>query len=324
MAAFPPLDDMRILNLEPDGYSADALKILQSHGDVVYGPLTRDDLLLALPSIDILVVRLGHQIDRKAIEAGKSLKAIVTATTGLNHIDIDAATERNIAVLSLKGEQEFLKTVHATAEHTMALMLALMRRLPFAHQSVMDGQWNRDLFKGGELEGKTLGILGLGRLGSKVAHYAKAFGMRVIAYDTDPSCVFDGVETVNSAADLARTSDIVSVHIPSNKHNRHFVNVHFLSAMRPGSRIINTARGDVLDQAALISALQSGHLSGAALDVLEEEYQGSMGTSALVEYARGHHNVIITPHIGGATQESMHKTEIFMARKLDAFLKGCA
>lgn len=315
---------MRILNLEPDGYSADALKILQSHGDVVYGPMTREDLQSVLPSIDILIVRLGHQIDRSVIQAGVNLKAIVTATTGLNHIDVDAAAERNIAVLSLRGEQEFLKTVHATAEHTMALMLALVRRLPFAHKSVMDGLWDRDLYKGEELEGKTLGILGFGRLGSKVACYAKAFGMRVAAYDTDESLPFEAVEKINSPVALARMSDIVSIHIPSNEQNKHFVNLDFLSSMKPGARLINTARGDVLDQNALLSMLRSGYISGAALDVLEEEYQGSTHQSPLINYAREHENLIITPHIGGATGESMHKTELFMANKLSKFLKGHA
>lgn len=123
---------------------------------------------------------------------------------------------------------------------------------------------------------------------------------------------------------LARVADIVSVHIPSSERNRHFVGADFMSAMKPGSKLINTSRGDILDQAALLAALQSGHISGAALDVLEEEYHGSLSSSPLIDYARNHDNLVITPHIGGATHELMHKTEIFMARKLDAFLKGSA
>ncbi len=309
---------MRILNLEPDFFNPDALKILKNLGSVVDGPLS--ELKEDISNFDIIIVRLAYQLNETFLARAKNLKIIVTATTGLNHIDLLACKNKNITVLSLLGEREFLNTIHATAEHTMALLLSLTRKIPFAHLHVMNGQWQRDAFRGVELSGKKIGIIGLGRLGAKVARYAQAFGMDVCSYDTNSSIRMDGVTNVTYES-LASSSDIVSIHIPSTHENKHFIGKKFFEHIKPGSLLLNTSRGDVLDQTQLLLALKSGDVSGAALDVLEEEYNGSIKNSPLIEYAKLHENLIITPHIGGATIDSMDKTELFLVQKLEKFVR---
>ncbi len=310
---------VRILNLEPLHYSPDAQAVLETLGDVTNSPLSRNELIKQIGNFDVLIIRLGHQIDKEILDAATSLKIIVSATTGLNHIDLEATQNKNITILSLQGERDFLNSIYATAEHSFALILALCRKLPFAHQSVLNGNWDRDAFKGNELQGKNLGIVGLGRLGSKVTQYAKAFGMMVYAYDTNPAVSMENINLV-PLQKVARSCDIISIHIPSSTDNHHFIDSDFLNQMKPNALLVNTSRGDVLDQAALLKALGSRKIAGAAVDVLEEEYNGHIQSSPLIEYAKNHDNLIITPHIGGATYESMHKTEIFMAQKLQRFI----
>ena len=311
---------MKILNLEPEQYSPVANDVLSSLGTVTNGLMSREDLIGSISAYDVVIVRLGHKIDREVIDAGTALKVIATPTTGLNHIDVDYATKKNIAVLSLKGETEFLSGIYATAEHTMALMLSLARHIPHAHNSVLDCIWNRDLFKGIELEGKTIGIIGLGRLGKKVSGYAHAFGMNVISYDTNPSCSAQNVVNVDLDT-LLKTSDVVSIHIPSMPENLHFINDVCFEKMKEGVFFINTSRGDVICQSSLLKALQNKKIGAAALDVLEEEYDGVIEQSPLLEYARNNQNLILTPHIGGATYESMYKTEVFIAQKICDWVK---
>lgn len=313
----------RILNAEPEGYSEKAKAILKGAGDVVEERLTRERLIRRLPGFDVLIVRLGIQVDREVMDAGRRLKAIVSATTGLDHIDTEYARGKGVAVLSLKGEREFLKSVRATAEHTWALLLSLIRRVPQAFGSVREGAWDRDRFRGSELFGKRLGLVGLGRIGSMVAGYGLAFGMKVAAYDPLAEEWPDGVERKDSLAALLGVSDVVSLHTNLDEKTRKLIGPAELGAMRPDAILVNTSRGDLVDEDALLSALASGRLMGAALDVVSGErgIGGGKGVPPLVEYARAHDNLLITPHVAGATRESMEKTEIFMARKLSEFLK---
>ena len=315
------MPSLRILNAEPENYSAEAASILAGLGEVVNGPLQRADLLAALPGLDILIVRLAHQIDREALEQAGRLKAIVTATTGLDHIDLEYARLKGIAVLSLRGETEFLRSIPATAELTWALLLALVRNLPAAAQSVTSGRWERDLFKGHDLAGRTLGILGLGRIAEKVAVYARAFDMRVIAFDTERKNWPAGVERLASQSDLLRQSQVLTIHVPLNPSTTALIGTTQLALLPRGAVLINTSRGQVIDEAALLQALESGQVAGAALDVLSEERTGDLPASPLIRYTRDHPNLLITPHIGGATYESMAATEIFMAKKLKKYLE---
>jgi D-3-phosphoglycerate dehydrogenase len=313
------MDGLRILIAEPENYAAEALAVYQALGTIELGPLTRAELLERLPEAQVLVVRLAHQIDAQALEQAAKLRAIVSPTTGLDHIDLDAAARRGVTVLSLKGETVFLRSIPATAELTWGLLLALTRHIPQAHESVLRGEWDRDRFKGHDLAGQTLGILGLGRIGEKVARYADAFGMRVIACDPYRAEWPAGVERAAGLADLLAQSEILSLHVPLNAETHRMIGTAELNLLPRGALLINTARGDVLDELALLAALESGQLGGAALDVIWNERAG--GGTRLAEYARRHANLILTPHIGGATVESMAATEVFMARKLRDGLK---
>jgi D-3-phosphoglycerate dehydrogenase len=312
---------IRILNIEPEGYCDEARDILTQLGEVVETPLQRIELLKKLPGYDVLIVRLTHQIDREVIDAGSCLKIIVTATTGLDHIDMDYARSKGITVLSLYGETEFLSTVNATAEYTWALLLALIRRIPQAFFSVKSGNWNRDSFRGSELYGKHLGIVGLGRIGRKVAGYGLAFDMKVSAFDPYVEKWVDGVVKMANLSELLRCSEVLLLHVPLSSETTGIIGTEEIHLLPRGAVLINTSRGELIDEKALIRELERKHLAGAAVDVITHERNSEQRqNNPLFAYAGDNNNLIITPHIAGATYESMAKTEVFMARKLTAFL----
>ena len=311
-----------ILNAEPENYSQQALAILQQAGVVQMATPNRAELLVALAEVEALIVRLAFQVDEEMFAAAPKLRAVVSATTGLDHIDLVAAERHWVQVLSLRGEVDFLRSIPATAELTWGLLLALTRKISLAFSSVLAGQWQRDLFKGHDLACKRLGILGLGRIGHMVARYGLAFGMRVLAYDPQPLQWVEGVERITSLNELLEQSDVLSIHVPLNSTTVGLVGAAELSRLPAGALLINTSRGEILDETALLVTMENGHLAGAALDVLSHERSGSLVTSLLVEYARTHSNLILTPHIGGATYELMAATEIFMAQKLVNYLRS--
>jgi D-3-phosphoglycerate dehydrogenase / 2-oxoglutarate reductase len=311
---------IKILNIEPDGYSSDARGILDQLGTVDEFQGQRSELISIVQDYDVLIVRLAHEINRELIEAAKRLKVIVSATTGLDHIDLNYAAERAVEVLSLKGEITFLETISATAEHTWALLLSLIRRIPGAAESVRNGGWDRDSFKGSELDGKRLGVLGLGRIGRKVAKYGVAFGMTVSAFDPMATQWPDSVERMTSLEALLGQIDVLSIHVPLNTETTGLISRTELQTLPAGSIVVNTSRGEVVNEIALLESLESGHLGGAALDVVSFERQAASRGGGLIEFARNSERLLITPHIGGATNESMWKTEIFMAQKLQRLL----
>jgi D-3-phosphoglycerate dehydrogenase / 2-oxoglutarate reductase len=312
---------LSILNLEPEGYSPQANALLGKIGYVTEGPLDRTALIERISHFDIMIVRLGHQIDGEILAAAANLRIIVSATTGLNHIDVEEAEARGIQILSLQKERDFLDTIYATAEHTWALLLGLIRKLPQAHQHVVSGGWDRNRFKGTELHGRALGIIGMGRLGSKVAGYGKAFGMKVMGCDLlQDVSELQGVGST-TLEKLLSESEVISLHVNYTPENHGMINQQAFERMKPGALFINTARGELVDEAALLEALNSGILGGAALDVLCGEVTGWNMSTDLIEYAKQHENLILTPHIGGCTVDSMGKTEVFMAEKLRRFLE---
>jgi D-3-phosphoglycerate dehydrogenase len=312
----------RILNAEPDRYSPRARAALEEVAEVVEQTLDRDALVKALSGYDALIVRRAHRIDAALLDAAPRLRAIATATTGLDHIDLRAARDRGVEVLSLRGENEFLRSTAATAEHTWALLLALMRKVPSASAAVRRGEWDRDAFRGRELEGKRLGVIGLGRIGERVARYGQAFGMEVRAFDRYREDWPDDMIRMPTLETLLETSDVLTIHVPSNEDTRGMIGRRQLSRLPSGAVIVNSARGAVVDGAAVADFVKSGRLAGAAVDVVEGETAvGGVGSDALVLAARELDQILVTPHIGGATAESVEKTELFMARKLADFLK---
>lgn len=311
----------KTLNLEPIDYSPEAREIIKSHSDFQDGPITRKSLKENIGDYDCIIIRLGHKIDRDLLKHAENLKVIVSATTGLNHIDIKEANSRGIKILSLKGETEFLETVTATAEHTMGLILSLIRHTPQAHNSVMNGKWDRNLFKGHDLFGKTIGIIGYGRLGKIVAKYATAFGMNVMAYDTKSISKDEPVENAPLYHVLSQ-SDIITLHASYLPENEGIFDKTYFDKMKKGAVFINTARGEIVNEKSLLEALETKHLSGAALDVIANEQDlpiSPINDNPIYKYAREYDNLILTPHIGGATYDSMYKTEVFMAHKLVEF-----
>jgi D-3-phosphoglycerate dehydrogenase len=306
----------RILISESGGFSTRAAARLRQAGEVVLADLDRNDLLFAVRDVDVLWVRLRHQIDGEVLSSAPRLKIIATPATGLNHIDLEEAGRRGIQVLSLRGERDFLRDVRATAEHTMALILSLLRRVPGALAHVLDGGWNRDLFRGSELYGKAVGIVGYGRLGRAVARYLKAFDATVLASDPNVKTSNNSGVTLLPLMGLLREADLVSLHVDLNPATCSFFGREQFSVMKQGSWFVNTSRGELIDERSLLDALQSGRLAGAALDVLCGERSEGMADHPIVAYAREHDNLIVTPHIGGCTTESMEKTELFLAEKL--------
>ena len=308
---------MKLLVAESEGFAPAALSLLRTKTEVIEADLDRKGLLQAAPDADILWVRLRTLIDVEVLDAAPRLKFIVTNTTGLNHIDLDTAQTRGIRVLSLRGEVDFLNEIRATAELALGLALALVRRIPAAHEHACDGQWDRYQCKGNDLYEKTAGIVGYGRLGRIVAGYCRSLGMRAVAttLETERLALEAGVNLV-PLDKLLSESDLVSLHVNLTPDNRKMSGPEQFARMRPGAWLINTARGELIDEPALLWALRSGHLGGAALDVIADEHRGTGRRHPLIEYARNNSNLVLTPHIGGYTRESLHKTEFFLAQRL--------
>ncbi len=244
---------------------------------------------------DALVVRSRTRVTEAVLEAGQRLRVVGRAGVGVDNIDVEGAEKRGIAVLNAPGGN-----VVSAAELTMALMLSLVRHIPQAAASLKRGKWERDRFKGVELRGKTLGLIGAGRIGAEVAKRGLAFGMKVIIYDPylpDERAREIGVERVTLDA-LFRSADVVSIHTPLTDETRGLVGANELAMMKPTAYLINAARGGVVDEAALEKALRNGRLAGAALDVFEQEPVAADNTLLRLD------NVIAIAHLGAATYEA--------------------
>lgn len=315
----------RILIAEREGFPPQALARLERVATVELEDLDRPALEDAVAAADVLWVRLRHRIDRALLERAPRLKVLVTPTTGLNHVDTEELERRGITLLSLRGEVEFLRDVRATAEHTVGLLLALLRQTAAAAADAQAGGWRRDRFQGTEIYGKTVGIVGYGRLGRIVSRYLKAFDARVIASDPKlPAGYGDGTVEGVTLARLVAEADIVSLHADLRPDTRGFFTAALFRQMKWGSYFINTARGELIDEAGLLASLREGRLAGAALDVVTNETSAGMGGHPLIEYARRHAHLLITPHVGGCTHESKTKTELYLAGKLADLLEAGA
>ena len=306
---------MKLLIAESKEFSQRALDLLKQHFDVTLADLDRASLLKAISDPEVLWVRLRTMIDAEIMDAAPKLKSIATNTTGLTHIDLEAANQRNIEVISLRGEADFLSDIRATAEHTIGLTLALLRKIPAAHQHVCEGGWNRYQFKGHEIYQQTVGIIGYGRLGRITARYFEALGAQVLAHDVRQDLVAEGDVKLVNQGQLLRESDVVSLHVNFVEENRNMVAEPEFEQMKPNAVFVNTARGELVDEIALVDALESGCIAGAALDVLDDEHCFEVARP-IVHYAESNQHLLLTPHLGGNTFESHHKTEEFLAQKM--------
>ncbi len=305
----------RVLIADPLEETGTAL--LREVAEVTVRPkLSEEELAQLIGDYDALIVRSGTKVTRRVIERAARLKVIGRAGIGVDNIDVDAATERGIFVVNAPSA-----VTTATAEHTFALLLALLRKIPQAWQSVREGKWERTKFVGNQLQGKTIGIIGLGRIGTQVARYAKAFGLRVLACDpfiTEERARQLGIE-LRELDDLLRDADIVTVHVPLTKETRHLLDARALSLMKPTAVLVNTARGGVVDEEALYEALVQGRLAGAALDVLKHEPPKEGTASARLTQLP---NVIVTPHLGASAKEAQEEAAMEVAKQVLAVLRG--
>jgi D-3-phosphoglycerate dehydrogenase len=311
----------RVLDLAETFFCPEALDPLREIADVISLPPSAEALAQHLPDCHAYLATLHARLTREIIETCPHLRVIATPTTGLDHLDMEAAAEHGITILSLKDDTEFLDSVTSTAEMTWALLLATVRRLPWSFSAAQRGEWARDRFRGHQLSGMTLGILGYGRLGRIVAQYGLAFRMKVIACDIAPVHPAPGVEMVD-ADTLLRESDIVSIHIHLTDETRGMFDAAAFARMKPTAYLLNTSRGAIVDEAAFLQALQSGQIAGAGVDVIEGEWRDDLATHPLIEYARTHENLVISPHTGGITFESQRMTIEHIVAKLIEHLGG--
>ncbi|MGD0475300.1 MAG: phosphoglycerate dehydrogenase [Candidatus Velthaea sp.] len=294
------------------------LAVLREHGIDIDSQVgrTRAELVHALAEADGLIVRSETRVDRDLLAAGPKLTVVARAGVGVDAIDVEAATDAGIIVLNTPGAN----TIAAT-EQTFALMLSLVRFTPSAVQSLREGKWDRKPFIGTELFGKTLGIVGLGRIGGNVALRARAFGMNVITHDPYISAAraeaFDaklvGIET------LLKTADVISLHVPLTNQTLGMIDAAKLALLQPHAVVVNCARGGVIVERDLLAALDAGVLAGAAIDVVAEEPPPPGGTGALLHR---HPKVFATPHLGGSTHEALERIATELAHDVARVLLG--
>ncbi|MER3521466.1 MAG: phosphoglycerate dehydrogenase, partial [Acidimicrobiia bacterium] len=291
------------------------LDILRQAGhNVDFRPgIDHRELIEAVCDAAALIVRSGTQVTADVIEAAPALRVIGRAGIGVDNIDVEAATRRGIVVVNAPQSNTL-----SAAEHTMALMLALCRRIPEADRSMHAGEWKRSAFVGIELADKTLGIVGLGRIGTLVAQRALAFGMRLIAYDpyvSQERARQMSVELV-SLEELCERADVITVHLPKTKETVGLINKERIASMKPSVRIVNTARGEIVDEEALATALYEGRIAGAAVDVYSRE------PPPPDHPLLGAPNTVLTPHLGATTAEAQDKAGKAVAEQVVAVLRG--
>jgi D-3-phosphoglycerate dehydrogenase (EC 1.1.1.95) len=299
--------------LVSDPVAEEGLTLLRGHFSVdARTELTEDQLVDIIGEYDALVVRSGTQVTGRIIEAGKKLKIIGRAGTGVDNIEVESATKRGIPVVNAPEGNTL-----AATEHTIAMMLALARNIPQANASLRKRQWKRSKFIGFELNEKALGILGLGRIGREVAKRAIAMDMRCLAYDPFISAERAralGVELM-PLDEVIQKADVITVHTPLTKETTHLINAERIARMKDGVRIVNCARGGIIDEKALYEGLKSGKIAGAAIDVFEEEPPLE---SPLLEME----NVVATPHLGASTVEAQQNVAITVAKEIITVLQG--
>lgn len=295
--------------LEPTG-----LAMLRESGHEVYEVTAEEKPRLneLIADYDALVVRSGTQVTAELLRAGKQLKVVGRAGIGVDNVDVDAATELGILVVNAPTANQLSAT-----EHTFALMLAVARNVASADADIKSGQWNRKKFVGAELQGKSLGVIGFGRIGRQVARRARAFDMNILAYD--PFLDADMVRRENAEArsldDLLEEADVLTLHVPLTDETRNLLDARRIGKIKPGALLVNCARGGVVDEVALLEALEEGRVAGAGLDVFAEEPP--------TDYVLARHpRVVATPHLGAQTREAQVRISTETARMVVRALEG--
>lgn len=275
--------------------------------------LTPEQLADTIGDYDALIVRSATKVHSGIFDRGVNLKVVGRAGIGLDNVDVDAATKHGVLVVNAPQSN-----VLSAAEHTMALLLAQARNIPAAHAALIAGRWEREKHQGVELHGKTLGIVGLGRVGTLVAQRASAFGMRLVAFDpyVAPNRAQQmGVTLVDTVAEVCERADFITIHLPKTAETVGIIGARELANVRPGVRVVNTARGGLIEESALVDALRSGRVAGAAVDVFDDEPVTDHPLFAL-------DNVVVTPHLGASTVEAQDKAGLAIAEQVLLALRG--
>jgi D-3-phosphoglycerate dehydrogenase / 2-oxoglutarate reductase len=306
-----------------DGMDQGGLDLLQSEEGFIIDVRSStpvDELHQIIGNYDCIVIRSATTLTRDLIEKATSMKLIVRAGAGVDNIDVDAATGKKIPVMNTASANSL-----AAAEQTIALMFAMLRQIPQASQSLAEGRWDRKLFTGFEATGKILGVIGLGNIGRLVAEKALGLGMQVIAYDPFvkdasqlPGVLTDRAHGFSLSADLSpvfQKADILTLHIPKTTKTTHLINANLIQEMKDGSFLMNCARGGIVDEKAVLAALDSGKLRGAAFDVFEKEppeFPNPLFT---------HKNAVCVPHLGASTVEAQARVGLTAANQIANFMK---
>jgi len=307
----------KILCITPVKHLEGVYEKLLGYGEVIYEPeIDRDTLKIMLDVFgpEYLFTNPNKQnflLDGDILQCGK-LKVINTCSTGLNHIDLDYCKEHNIDIWSLKEDYELINDLPSTSELAFGLMMSLMRNIPKSFHSVKDGNWDYEPYVGHQIKGKTIGVIGYGRLGKIMCDLFSGWGVKLLA--TDP---YERITTARGVPldELLEKSDVVFLHTHVTDETRGMVDEEFLSYMKEGSYLINTARGELVDEDAIIKSIKSGHLKGYGTDVIKDEF-GDFDNSKLVEFSiNPNNNVVITPHIGGMTIEGQTKAYTWAVSK---------
>jgi len=302
--------------LVTDSLAESGLAILRAANDIEldYRPgLKGAELLQAVAESDALITRSGTAVTHELVNAGTRLRIVGRAGVGLDNVDVDACTQRGILVINAPTAN-----VMSATEHTMAMMLALCRNIPEAHASVMRGEWVRSKFMGTELDGKTLGVIGLGRIGTRVTVRARAFGMHIIAYDPHISAAaFTRAEAERVSLDeLLSRADVITVHTPLTDETRGMIGAEQIAKMKRGVKVLNIARGGIYDERSLADALNDGRIAGAAVDVYVDEPPGKEHPLLTAK------NIILSPHIGANTLEAQDRVAVQTSEMVIDALNG--
>ena len=316
----------KVAYYEIQNYQPASIGMLEKAFDLIRLQTPDDDTPELLNSLDGVIAPLKYLYNKQKIDSFAKLKVIGANCTGAPHIDIPYAESKGIKVMYLRHEKEFLKKITPTAEMAWGLLLAVSRRIPWAFDAVCAGTWDRTDWPAEKMMSRmALGIVGIGRIGIMVARYGRAFDMKVRYYDPFVKNLdAEGMEKVGTLEELVAVSDAVSLHSHLPEGNGCMFGAKMLSKFKPGSYLINTARGPLIDDLALINALKNGPLAGAGIDVHPKEFEPdffeNLDTDPLIRYAREHDNLILTPHIAGCTYDGWQMTEEHViGMMIDAF-----
>jgi len=311
----------KILCIAPVKHLEGVYEKLLGYGEIIYEPdITKEELKILLneSSINYLFTNPNKQnfiLDKEVLQFS-FLKVINTCSTGLNHIDLDYCKENGIVVWSLKEDYELINDLPSTSELAFGLMMSLLRNIPKSFHSVRDGNWDYEPYVGHQIKGKTIGVIGYGRLGKIMCRLFDGWGVKLLV--TDPyERINERITTARGVplSELLERSDVVFLHTHVTDETRGMVDDEFLSQMKQGSYLVNTARGELVDEGSIIKSIKQGHLKGYGTDVIKDEF-GNIHNSKLVEFSiNPNNNVVITPHIGGMTIEGQTKAYIWAVSK---------